>query len=133
MILLRIKAKRGKKTRFARNRCVLKLGFSRNSRSYDCIGKKVWNRLVLLHQHTKQLTEALLREVLGNTAKKIIFRVSGEGSPEAALRQPLLPPQGINFDSDLPAPALRSSRFEGQDQCQGSGKEEGPALRMVPV
>jgi DNA-binding MarR family transcriptional regulator len=34
--------------------------------------------LVLSHQHTKQLTEALLGEVLGNTATKIIFRVSGE-------------------------------------------------------
>jgi DNA helicase HerA-like ATPase len=34
--------------------------------------------LILSHQHTKQLTEALLGEVLGNTATKIIFRVSGE-------------------------------------------------------
>ena len=34
--------------------------------------------LVLSHQHTKQLTEDLLGEVLGNTATKIIFRVSGE-------------------------------------------------------
>jgi len=33
--------------------------------------------LVLSHQHTKQLTEELLGEVLGNTATKIIFRVSG--------------------------------------------------------
>ncbi|MGQ9469666.1 MAG: type IV secretion system DNA-binding domain-containing protein, partial [Nitrososphaerales archaeon] len=34
--------------------------------------------LVLSHQHTKQLTEGLLGEVLGNTATKIIFRVSGD-------------------------------------------------------
>lgn len=34
--------------------------------------------LVLAHQHTRQLTENLLGEVLGNTATKIIFRVSGE-------------------------------------------------------
>jgi len=39
--------------------------------------------LVLSHQHTKQLntkqlTEALLGEVLGNTATKVIFRVFGE-------------------------------------------------------
>jgi len=34
--------------------------------------------LVLAHQHTKQLTESLLGEVLGNTATKIVFRVSGE-------------------------------------------------------
>jgi len=34
--------------------------------------------LVLSHQHTRQLTESLLGEALGNTATKIIFRVSGE-------------------------------------------------------
>lgn len=34
--------------------------------------------LLLSHQHTKQLTEKLLGEVLGNTATKTIFRVSGE-------------------------------------------------------
>ena len=34
--------------------------------------------LILSHQHTKQLTEELLGEVLGNTATKIIFRVSGD-------------------------------------------------------
>ncbi|MGQ9469548.1 MAG: type IV secretion system DNA-binding domain-containing protein [Nitrososphaerales archaeon] len=34
--------------------------------------------LVLSHQHTRQLTEGLLGEVLGNTATKIIFRVSGD-------------------------------------------------------
>jgi type IV secretory pathway TraG/TraD family ATPase VirD4 len=33
--------------------------------------------LVLSHQHTGQLTPGLLGEVLGNTATKIIFRVSG--------------------------------------------------------
>jgi DNA-binding MarR family transcriptional regulator len=34
--------------------------------------------LILSHQHTKQLPESVLSEVLGNTATKIIFRVSGE-------------------------------------------------------
>jgi len=47
-------------------------------------GRKFGIGLVLTHQHTKQLPEEVLSEVLGNTATKIIFRVSGEDATALA-------------------------------------------------
>jgi len=47
-------------------------------------GRKFGISLILSHQHTMQLPEKALGEVLGNTATKIIFRVSGEDAYKLA-------------------------------------------------
>lgn len=41
-------------------------------------GRKYKIALLLAHQHTKQIPEKLLGDILGNAGTKIIFRVSGE-------------------------------------------------------
>jgi type IV secretory pathway TraG/TraD family ATPase VirD4 len=41
-------------------------------------GRKYSLGAVLAHQHTKQLPEALLNDILGNAGIKIAFRVSGD-------------------------------------------------------
>jgi len=48
-------------------------------------GRKYRIGLLLAHQHTKQVPEKLLGDVLGNTATKIIFRV-GEGDASIIAR-----------------------------------------------
>jgi len=47
-------------------------------------GRKYGIGLLLAHQHTKQVPERLLGDVLGNTATKIIFRVSESDASVAA-------------------------------------------------
>jgi len=47
-------------------------------------GRKFGISLILSHQHTKQIPSDALGEILGNTASKIIFRVSGEDARRLA-------------------------------------------------